>query len=95
MKFLIFNFLFLTNILNTPAVYSLPTDDDLPEEVLATEITLDARSSLDNQVLSPQEYLQEKQGEEESLFPPEVDSEIQHNIFLLQILKMFRTINPL
>ena len=95
MKFLLFNFLLLANLIHIDLVYSLPSDEDLPEEVLATEIILEGRSTIDNRVLSPQEYAQEKQDGEESPFAPDLDPEIKHNVFLLRILKMFKTISPL
>ena len=94
MKFLLFNLVLLINILNSAVAYSLPSEDDIPEEVLATEIILEARSSVNNRVLSPQQYLEEKENQEASVFPPDLDPEIKHNIFLLRILKMFKTISP-
>lgn len=73
--------------LSTTSVLALPPTDDIPEEVLATEIILDVRSHLDNQFLSAQEYELLKQREENSAFPPMVNSSLSHQIFLLNLLR--------
>lgn len=83
-------FLF-TNIL----AWALPPENDLPEEVLATEIIVEGRSDLDNRSLSASDYAWQEEQQENSIYPPTVDSQLQHNLFLLRILKMLRTIVPI
>jgi hypothetical protein len=73
---------------------ALPPKEDTPEEVLRTEIIIEGRSPLDNQPLTPAEYAQLRQKLATSKYPPEVNSQLRHKIFLLQILKFFRTIIP-
>jgi hypothetical protein len=44
-------------LLPTPAI-SLPPPEDLPEEILRTEIITEARSPIDGQPITPAEYAQ-------------------------------------
>lgn len=78
----------------TPKALAIPPAEDIPEEVLATEIIINARSAFNNKPLTPQEYALEKKQNQSSPFPPEVNSELRHNIFLLRLLKLIRTITP-
>ena len=73
---------------------ALPPAEDTPEEVLRNEILLEARSPLDGEPLTPAEYAALQAQLQEPTDPPQVSSEIRHNIFLLQLLRMFRTISP-
>lgn len=77
------------------SVCALPPQDDIPEEILATEIILEARSLIDNQPLTTSEYAVLQSEIKKSPFPPNVNSELRQKIFLLQILKMIRTISPI
>ena len=88
-----FSFLLL-NISNVSAL-ALPPQDDIPEEILVTEIIIEGFSSRENKMLTASEYAEEQAKKKKSLFPPEINSKIKHNVFLLQILKMLRTINPI
>jgi hypothetical protein len=93
----LFNFYFAFGILictNISAV-ALTPEDDIPEEILATEIIIEGRSQLNNQNLTVNEYVLEKQKESSSPFSPELDSQIQHNVLLLRIFKLLRTITPI
>lgn len=74
---------------------ALPPPQEIPEEVLRTEIIVEGRSPLDNQPLSAQEYTQLQKSLRESQYPPELNKDVRHTVFLLQLLKMFRTFNPL
>ncbi len=69
--------------------------EDIPEEILRTEIIIEARSPIDNQPLSASEYAQLQQSNQTSPYPPQIDDYWQQQIFLLRILKMIRTITPL
>lgn len=81
-------------MINNFSVGALPPPEDIPEEVLATEILMEAKSPEDNQPLTPQEYALLKEERGNSRFPAEVDSKLRHNIFLLRILKLMRSIVP-
>ena len=79
------------SIANTGA--ALPPPEDVPEEILRTEIILDARSPIDGEPLTPAEYalLQE----ELSRYPdPEVAPEIRRIIRLLYLRRAIRSVFP-
>lgn len=74
---------------------ALPPAEEIPEEVLRTEIIVEGRSPLNNEPLSAQEYAQLQQSLRESPYAPVLNENVRDTIFLLQLLKMFRTFNPL
>jgi len=74
---------------------ALPPAEDTPEEVLRNEILLEARSPLDGEPLPPAEYAALQAELQEPTHPPQLGSDIRHNIFLLQLLRMFQTLTPL
>lgn len=82
-------------IVNSLSVLALPPESDIPEEVLATEIITQGRSSLNNQSLSAAEYATQREDESNSIFPPDVNPELKHTVFLLKVLKMLRTFVPI
>ena len=73
---------------------ALPSPEDVPEEVLRTEIILEGRSPVDGKPLSAAEYEELKAQLAQTRFRPEVNSDIQQLIFLLQLRKFFKTIIP-
>lgn len=75
-----------------PAV-ALPSPEDIPEEVLRTEIILEARSPLDGSPLSPNEYA-ELQAALRETRPRQLSAEIRELIFLLQIRRVLRPVLP-
>ena len=81
-------------VLGEQASIALPPPEDTPEEILRTEIILDARSPLDGQPLTAAEYAELEAQLQQSAFPPEVNSDIQHLVFLLQIRKLLKTLIP-
>lgn len=72
----------------------LPPPEDIPEEVLRTEIITEGRSPLDGEPVTASEYAEIQQEQEISSLPPNVNAEVQHTIFLLRVLKLFKTVNP-
>ena len=78
-----------------PKAVSLPPPEDLPEEVLRTEIITEGRSPEDGTVLTAAEYADLQAELAEGEFPPTINQEVEHTIFLLRLLKLFRTLNPL
>lgn len=73
---------------------ALPPSDDIPEEVLRTEIILEARSPIDGKPLTASEYAQLQEEKAKSPYPPQINSKIRTIVFLLQILKFVRTTVP-
>ena len=73
---------------------TLPPPEEIPEEVLRTEIITQARSPLTGERLSASQYAELQARLAQSPFPPELDSKVRQIIFLLQIRKLVETINP-
>lgn len=78
---------------------ALPPPEDIPEEILRTEIILEARSPIDGTALNPAEYAELQAQLQESGFDPQLNSDVQELIFLLQLRKFIKTftgitINP-
>jgi len=73
---------------------ALPPPDDLPEEVLRTEIITEARSPIDGEPLTAAEYAQLKAELAQRSTPPELAPEIRQTVFLLQLLDLVRTVTP-
>jgi len=71
---------------NGKAVMALPAQQDIPEEILRTEIILAARSPIDGKILTPAEYA-ELQAKIQISPPPRLDPGIRDKIFLLQLRK--------
>jgi len=72
---------------------ALPPPEEIPEEVLRTEIILEARSPLDGQPLSPAEY-EELQAAIRDRPARTLDPQIRDIIFLLQLRRVLRPIVP-
>lgn len=74
--------------------WALPAPEDVPEEVLRTEIITVARSPIDGKLLTAAEYAQLRSELAEGRFAPEVDPKFQQLIFLLRFRRLIRTIVP-
>jgi len=74
-------------------VMALPPQEDIPEEILRTEIILAARSPIDGKVVTPAEYAQ-LQAQMEIGPPPRLNSTIRDQFFLLQIRKVLLQVFP-
>lgn len=68
------------------AVIALPPPDDTPEEILRTEIIIDARSPIDGQPVSAAEYI-ELQAQLQKVPPPVLNAKLRQTVFLLRIRK--------
>jgi hypothetical protein len=68
------------------AMTVLPGIEDIPEEILRTEIILAGRSPIDGKILTPAEYAQ-VQAQIQISPPPRLSSSIRDNIFLIQLRK--------
>ena len=80
-----------------PASIALPPPEDIPEEVLRTEIIIEGRSPEDGELLTAEEYAEEQAATAATLDQPGeiVSPEIQQLILLLRIRKLVRPILPI
>jgi hypothetical protein len=81
-------------VLFSQSSLALPPPEDISEEILRTEIILEARSPINGQPLSAAEYAQLQAQLAQSPYPQQLNSEVRQLIFLLQIRKFFKTITP-
>ena len=68
------------------AVMALPPPEDTPEEILRTEIIIEARSPIDGKSLTAAEYA-ELQEQLQTSPPPQLDERIRQTIYLLRLRK--------
>lgn len=74
---------------------ALPPADEVPEEVLRTEIITEARSPIDGRPLTASEYAElEARLQREPEIYDTLSSDIRELIFLLQIRRTVRTFIP-
>jgi len=81
-------------IANTAQGQTLPPPEDIPEEVLRTEIILEGRSPVDGQALTATEYTELMELLAENPNPPQINAELRHLIFLLRVRRMIKTFIP-
>ncbi|MEA5601709.1 hypothetical protein [Nostoc sp. UHCC 0252] len=67
-------------------VIALPPPEDTPEEILRTQIIIEARSPIDGRFLTAAEYIQ-VQAQLQQVPPPKLDPKIRDQIFLLRLRK--------
>ncbi|MGB3239760.1 MAG: glutathione S-transferase [Geitlerinemataceae cyanobacterium] len=73
---------------------ALPPPEEIPEEILRTEIITEARSPIDGTSLTAAQYAQLQEQLQTSPSPPSVSPDIEQTVFLLRLLKFFRTLLP-
>ncbi len=74
---------------------ALPPADDIPEEILRAQPSLQSRSPRSNRALSPSEYGQQLQDDEaDRPSQPDIDPELQHLLFLLKLRQALRPLLP-
>lgn len=76
------------------AAQTLPPKEDIPEEVLRTEIIVEGRSPVDGKPLTATEYTELMQILAENPNPPQLNPQIRHLVFLLKVRKAIRTFLP-
>ena len=84
----------LFSLFSSDRVDALPPTEDIPEEVLRTEIILEGRSPIDGKPLSAAEYEELKLELAQSSNDPQINSDLKEVIFLLQLRKIVKTIIP-
>lgn len=83
------------SLLGVAPAWALPPAEDVPEEVLRTEIITVGRSPIDGKLLTAAEYAQLRAQLAEGKFAPEVEPKFQQLIFLLRLRRLIRTIVPI
>lgn len=90
--FLLLPFAFL--LLPCRPSFALPPPEDLPEEILRTQIITEGRSPINGKPLTAAEYAELKAQLAESRFAPEVNQKLKDLIFLLRLRQLFKAVNP-
>jgi hypothetical protein len=73
---------------------SLPPPEEIPEEVLRTEIILEARSPVDGKPLTAAEYAELQAQLQERPIAAPLNPKLKENITLLRLRRVIRTILP-
>lgn len=75
-------------------VTASPPSIDIPEEILRTEVILEARSPIDGKPLSAAEYAQLQAQIKTRPYPPKLSPKVRETVFLLRLLKILKTLFP-
>ena len=70
---------------------ALPPSNDIPEEILRTEVITAARSSFDGQEVTAWQYSIQTERLQISPYSPQLEPKIRSLIFLLQLRGFFKT----
>lgn len=76
------------------SVIALPPPEDIPEEILRTEIIIEARSPTDGKPLSPEEYAQLEADLKTRPLPAKLSPTVRDTVFLLRLRKILKTLFP-
>jgi hypothetical protein len=79
-------FVVLSGYWASSVVIALPPPEDTPEEILRTQMIIEARSPIDGRFLTAGEYI-ELQAQLQEVPPPKLDPKIRDQIFLLRLRK--------
>lgn len=75
------------------AVKALPQPEDIPEEILRTEIITAARSPIDGKPLSAAQYAQ-LQEQLQTSPPPQLNSNLRQTVYLIRLRKALLQLFP-
>ncbi len=81
-----------TGFWGTPVI-ALPPPEDIPEEILRTEIIIEARSPVDGKPLNAAEYA-ELQEQLQVSPPPKLSPDLRQTIYLIQLRRALLQIFP-
>ena len=85
----------LTVVAFVPLVQALPPQEDIPEEVLRTQIILDARSPIDGRPMTPVEYAELQTQEQAPFQPPaRLSPKVRSTVGLLKIRRFVKKFLP-
>lgn len=74
--------------------HTLPPPEDIPEEILRTEIIIEGRSPIDGKPVTASEYAQIEAEIAETSFAPKLNTQVRELIFLLGIRKFIKSVTP-
>ena len=82
-------------VIHSGAVLAVPPAEDVPEEILRTQIVLDARSPIDGKPMTPAEYA-EFQAKQQAPFepPPELSPQVRGVVRALRIRRFIKRFLP-
>ncbi|MEL7242511.1 MAG: hypothetical protein AAGM40_09200 [Cyanobacteria bacterium J06573_2] len=75
-------------------VIALSPEEEIAEEILRTEIILEARSPIDGKPVSVAEYAQLQAQLKTRPYPPILSSKVRQSVFLLRLRKILKTLFP-
>ena len=75
-------------------VVAFPPEEDISEEILRTEIILEARSPIDGKPVSVAEYAQLQAQLKTRPYPPILSPKVRETVFMLRLLKILKTLFP-
>ena len=73
---------------------ALPPPEDIPEEILRTEIITQARSPIDGKLLTASEYAQLTAKLQQRTFPPKLSPKLRETVFLLRLRRLIKQFFP-
>lgn len=76
------------------SVLALPPPEDIPEEVLRTEIITEARSPIDGKQLTAAEYADLQAQLQSRPVTPPLSPQVRETITLLRLRRLIRTLIP-
>lgn len=82
-------------LVSSNPTWALPPAQDTPEEVLRTEIILDARSPVDGRPMNPADYAALQAKQQAPYHPPaSLTSKVRSTVTLLKVRKFIKTYLP-
>lgn len=78
----------------TASVLALPPPEDIPEEILRTEIITEARSPIDGKRLTAAEYAELQAQLQNRPVTPPLSPQVRETITLLRLRRLIRTLIP-
>jgi hypothetical protein len=79
----------------TVAQTTTPMSNEIPEEVLQTEVITSGRSAIDNRPLNATEYAELKtEIDRTNQVPPKLSNKLRNTVALLKLRKFIKTVLP-
>ncbi|MES1022603.1 hypothetical protein ABN584_06860 [Gloeocapsa sp. BRSZ] len=79
---------------NASLAFALPPPDDIPEEILRTEIIIEARSPIDGKRLNAAEYAELQAQLQNRQVTPPLSPQVRETVQLLRLRRIIRTLLP-